>query len=120
MSFGRGHRGSCDAWVTAGAKGWGFEDLLPFFRRSEHAAGRDSAVRGTAGPLTVGPATIRHPIPEAGLAVAVEVGHRRAADPSGGLEEGFGWGDLNIVAGRRQSAADAYLTPHSAVPTCAS
>jgi choline dehydrogenase-like flavoprotein len=40
MSFGRGHRGSYDAWVTAGAKGWGFEDLLPFFRRSEHAEGR--------------------------------------------------------------------------------
>jgi choline dehydrogenase len=58
----------------------------------------------------VGPATVRHPIAEAGLAAAVEVGYRRATDLSGGLEEGFGWGDLNIVAGRRQSAADAYLT----------
>jgi choline dehydrogenase-like flavoprotein len=111
MSFARGHRDSYDAWVTAGAKGWGFNDLLPFLRRSEHAPGRDPATRGTAGPLTVGPATIRHPIAEAGLAAAAEVGHRRAADLSGGLEEGFGWGDLNIVAGRRQSAADAYLMP---------
>lgn len=59
MSFGRGHRGSYDAWVTAGAKGWGFEDLLPFFRRSEHAEGRDPATRGTTAPLTVGPATAR-------------------------------------------------------------
>jgi choline dehydrogenase len=111
MNFVRGHRGSYDAWVTAGAKGWGFEDLLPFFRRSEHAAGRDSALRGTAGPLKVGPATTRHPLPEAGLAAAVEVGYPRAVDLSGGLEEGFGWCDLNIVAGRRQNAADAYLTP---------
>jgi choline dehydrogenase len=111
MNFVRGHRGSYDGWVTAGAKGWGFDDLLPYFRRSEDAEGRDPAVRGTAGPLTVGPATIRHPVAEAGLAAAVEIGYRRAADLSGGLEEGFGWCDLNIVAGRRQSAADAYLMP---------
>jgi choline dehydrogenase len=61
MNFVRGHRGSYDAWVTAGAKGWGFEDLLPYFRRSEHADGRDPAIRGIAGPLTVAPATIRSP-----------------------------------------------------------
>jgi choline dehydrogenase len=111
MNFVRGHRGSYDAWVTAGAKGWSFEDLLPYFRRSEDAEGRDAAVRGLGGPLTVGPATVRHPIAEAGLAAAAEVGYRRAVDLSGGLEEGFGWCDLNIVAGRRQSAADAYLAP---------
>jgi choline dehydrogenase-like flavoprotein len=111
MNFVRGHRGSYDAWVTAGAKGWGFEDLLPYFRRSEDAQGRDPAIRGIAGPLTVGPAAIRHPIAEAGLAAAAEIGYRRAVDLSGGLEEGFGWCDLNIVGGRRQSAADAYLTP---------
>jgi choline dehydrogenase-like flavoprotein len=111
MNFVRGHRGSYDAWVTAGAKGWGFEALLPYFRRSENAEGRDPAIRGTTGPLTVAPATIRHPIAAAGLAAAVELGYRQAADLSGGLEEGFGWCDLNIVDGRRQSAADAYLTP---------
>jgi choline dehydrogenase-like flavoprotein len=111
MNFVRGHRGSYDAWVTAGAKGWGFEDLLPFFRRSENAEGRNPAIRGIAGPLTVGPATSRHPIAQAGMAAAADVGYRRAVDLSGGLEEGFGWCDLNIVAGQRQSAADAYLTP---------
>jgi choline dehydrogenase-like flavoprotein len=116
MNFVRGHRGSYDAWVTAGAKGWGFADLLPYFRRSERAEGRDPALRGMSGPLTVGPATTRHPIAEAGLAAAVQAGYRRAADLSGGLEEGFGWCDLNIVAGRRQSAADAYLTPAFARP----
>src|SRR6201991_410380 len=44
MSFIRGHRASYDAWVTAGAKGWGFDDLLPFFKRSEHVEGRDPAL----------------------------------------------------------------------------
>jgi choline dehydrogenase len=111
MNFVRGHRSSYDAWVTAGAKGWGFDDLLPAFKRSEHLEGRDPALRGTGGPLTPGPAVQRHPLAEAGLAAAGQAGYLMARDISGGLEEGFGWCDLSIVDGRRQSAADAYLTP---------
>lgn len=111
MAFTRGHRSSYDAWVTAGAEGWGFDDLLPYFKRSENVEGRDSALRGVGGPLTVGPAMPGNPVSAAGLDAAVQVGYRRAADVSGGLDEGFGWADLNIVDGRRQSAADAYLTP---------
>jgi choline dehydrogenase len=111
LNFVRGHRGSYDAWVKAGATGWGFDDLLPYFRRSEHTTGRDPAVRGEAGPLWVEPAAVRHPVAAAGLQAAVQAGYPQAADISGGLEEGFGWSDLNIVDGRRQSARDAYLTP---------
>ncbi|GAA5000575.1 hypothetical protein GCM10023317_32480 [Actinopolymorpha pittospori] len=111
MVFVRGHRSSYDAWVAAGATGWGFADLLPFFRRSENAVGRVSDLRGVDGPLTVAPASPPHPVPTALLQAATEVGHRRATDISGGDEEGFGWTDLNIIDGRRQSAADAYLTP---------
>jgi choline dehydrogenase len=111
MNFIRGHRSSYDAWVADGAKGWGFDDLLPYFRRSERALGRDPAIRGLHGPLTVSPAKVRHPVAEAGLAAATERGHLLASDVSSGEEEGFGWCDLNIVAGKRQSAADAYLTP---------
>jgi choline dehydrogenase-like flavoprotein len=109
MNFVRGHRGSYDAWVKAGATGWGFDDLLPYFRRSESATGRDPAVRGDRGPLAVGPASPGHPVAAAGLEAAAQAGYPRAADISGGLEEGFGWCDLNIVDGRRQSARDAYL-----------
>ena len=64
-----------------------------------------------AGPLTVGPAIDRHPVAAAGLQAAAQAGYSRAADISSGLEEGFGWCDLNIVDGRRQSARDAYLAP---------
>jgi choline dehydrogenase len=116
LNFVRGHRGSYDAWVTAGATGWGFEDLLPYFRRSERTTGRDPAVRGDDGPLTVGPATAPHPVAAAGLEAAVQAGYPRAADISGGLEEGFGWSDLNIVDGRRQSARDAYLSRAASRP----
>jgi choline dehydrogenase len=94
-----------------GAEGWGFDDLLPAFKRSERTEGRDPALRGVDGPLTPGPAVQRHPIAAAGLEAAAQVGYPIAGDISGGLEEGFGWCDLSIVDGRRQSAADAYLAP---------
>lgn len=107
MLFCRGHRSSYDAW---GLPGWGFDDLLPYFKRSETAKGRDPAIRGVDGPVIVGPSVDQHPVTSAGLGAAVEVGFRRAEDIAGGLEEGFGWVDLNVVDGRRQSAADSYLT----------
>jgi choline dehydrogenase len=111
MVFMRGHQSSYEAWVQAGAKGWGFDDLLPFLKRAEHTEGRDPALRGQDGPLRVAPARLRHPVATAGLAAAAELGHPTATDISGGQSEGFGWPDLTIADGRRQSAADAYLTP---------
>lgn len=116
MVFMRGHQSSYDRWIKAGAAGWGFADLLPFFRRTETAKAHDPALRGTDGPLVVGPATPPNPVLSACLDAASERGYQRADDISGGLEEGFGWTDLNIVAGRRQSAADAYLRPVMARP----
>jgi choline dehydrogenase len=61
--------------------------------------------------MVVAPATQPHPLAIAGLEAALEAGHLRATDISGGLEQGFGWTDLNIVEGARQSVADAYLRP---------
>ncbi|WP_440066813.1 GMC family oxidoreductase [Streptosporangium sp. OZ121] len=110
MVFTRGHRSGYDAWE---AKGWSFDDLLPYLKRSERAPGRGTRWRGRRGPLTVAPAAEPNPVLEACVEAAVEAGHRRAADISSGVEEGFGWPDLNIVDGRRQSAADAYLAPAS-------
>ncbi|MEU4097511.1 GMC family oxidoreductase N-terminal domain-containing protein [Streptomyces sp. NPDC026673] len=113
MVFTRGHRASYDAWAAGDAKGWDFDALLPYLMRSERAEGRDPGTRGQDGPLTVAPAREPNPVLEACLEAAAEVGHPRAADISSGLEEGFGRPDLNIVDGRRQSAADAYLAPAS-------
>lgn len=114
MSFLRGHRTGYDAWAAAGAHGWGWDDLLPSFRRSENVTGvpdRDPELRGTDGPLRVGPAVDRHPVARDFLRAALETGHREAHDLTGGLEEGFGWGDLSIADGVRQDAATAYLRP---------
>ncbi|MET9878795.1 FAD-dependent oxidoreductase [Actinacidiphila glaucinigra] len=58
----RGHRTGYDAWEKAGATGWNFDNLLPYLRRSEHAAGRDPAFRGTEGPMRVAPPRRVHPL----------------------------------------------------------
>lgn len=111
MVFLRGHRSSYDAWVTAGAKGWGYHDLLPFFRRSERVADGDPALRGQDGPLTPSRVSGPHPLAVATLAAAEQTGHPVVADVVSGMTEGFGWSDTTIVNGRRQSAFDAYLAP---------
>lgn len=112
MNFLRGHRSVFDGWAVIGAPGWGYDDLLPYFMRCENVsgvAGRDPAVRGTKGPLRVGPARDRHPAAEAFLGAAVAVGYAEVGDVTAGLEEGFGWGDLSIADGVRQDAVRGYL-----------
>ena len=111
LAFVRGHRSSYDAWPGLGAIGWGYDDLLPFFRRSETTKERDTAVRGVDGPLTVAPSAVPNPVTRAGIEAAVEIGYERASDITSGMETGVGWCDVNVVDGVRQSAADAYLRP---------
>ena len=111
LNFLRGHRSSYDAWTEQGATGWGFDDLLPYFRKSETTTGKDANLRGTDGPLTVGPTPEPSPVVVAALAAAVEAGYPLAQDISSGTETGFGLSDANVDQGRRVSAADAYLRP---------
>jgi choline dehydrogenase len=107
MLFVRGHRESYADWPA----GWRFDNLLPYFKRSETARHRDESLRGTDGPLLVGPADPPNDVLVAGLSAAQQCGHPQAVDVSGGDEVGFGAADLAIHHGRRQSAADAYLLP---------
>jgi choline dehydrogenase len=90
--------------------------LLPYFKRSETARYRDPSLRGDSGPMVVAAADPPNPVLVACLCAAVQLGYPHAKDVSGGLEVGFGFTDLNIVDGKRQSAADAYLLPALARP----
>jgi choline dehydrogenase len=112
MAFVRGDHSPYDAWSTAGATGWSYQDLLPYFKRSESTQGRDPAFRGVDGPLRVTPVTNRHPVSQGLFDAVVENGFPNTDDLSGANPEGAGWYDTNIVDGARQSAADAYLRPH--------
>jgi choline dehydrogenase len=112
MAHVRGHRAVYDGWATGGAAGWGFADLLPYFRRSEQAPGRDPALRGTGGPVRVAPAgqAGRHPVARAFAAALAGLGCPVTDDLSGAQQEGVAWVDL-AIGGERVSPADAYLRP---------
>ncbi|MFJ4468228.1 GMC family oxidoreductase [Streptomyces sp. NPDC089424] len=114
VMFIRGDRFSFDAWEAAGATGWTYDSLLPYFKRSEHAPGRDPDQRGVGGPVLVAPPTATAPLWEACFNAAVEAGHRFNEDCNSGNGEGVSFHDNNIRDGRRLSAADAYLTPAAA------
>jgi choline dehydrogenase len=112
MAHVRGHRDGYDAW---GVPGWSFADLLPGFRRSERAPGRDPALRGTGGPISVAPAAPgrRHPVAAAFGQALAQAGCPVTEDLSGTVQEGVAWVDLAIDGGRRVSAADGYLRARS-------
>ena len=74
MTHLRADRSSYDRWAADGASGWGFDDLLPYFRRAENAMGRDPHLRGTDGPLTVEPNVNPHPAAEAFFAACTRAG----------------------------------------------
>jgi choline dehydrogenase len=107
----RGDRCSYDAWESAGAAGWNYDALLPFFKRSERVVGGDPAYRGVDGPMLITPAPQSAPLWEACFQAAVETGNPPNQDSNAAVAEGTSWNDMNVVDGVRQSAADAYLIP---------
>jgi choline dehydrogenase len=115
MAHVRGHRSVYDGWAAAGAAGWDYESLLPYFRRSERRARSSSpGTRGDAGPVEVGPVPpqSRHPVARALADALAAGGYPVTADLSGACQEGVGWADLAITAsGRRAGPFTAYLQP---------
>jgi choline dehydrogenase len=111
LMFIRGDRHGFDAWENSGATDWNYDALLPYFKRSERAPGREPAYRGTNGPMPVEvPPTIA-PLWEACCIAALEAGHPFNKDCNAGTGEGVSFHDYNVRDGHRVSAADAYLTP---------
>jgi choline dehydrogenase len=113
MAHVRGHRAVYDAWEAGGATGWGYDSLLPYFKRSEHTEGRDPVLRGTGGPVRVAPVpeTSRHPAARALAEALCALGFPMTGDLSGGHQEGVAWPDLAIDGGKRVSPDTAYLRP---------
>ncbi|NMO50131.1 glucose-methanol-choline oxidoreductase [Actinoplanes sp. TBRC 11911] len=107
----RGHPADFDAWAKAGATGWDYESVLPYFRRMETVEGGDNRFRGDSGPMRPRPAADPNPMSGIFIDAAVAAGFSRTDDLNGAVPEGAGWNDLNIVDGQRQSAATAYLHP---------
>ena len=107
----RGDRSSYDAWEAAGATGWNYDAMLPFFKASEHSETGDPAVRGKYGPMHVATPAAIDPLWEACFEAAGEAGHAFNPDSNSGDAGGTSWSEVNVVDGRRESAADGYLAP---------
>jgi choline dehydrogenase len=106
----RGQREDYDHWRDLGNRGWGYDDLLPLFRRAEdHLAGADRW-HGTGGPVGVSPQP-RHPIADAWIASAGLLQHPANPDFNGDRQEGVGYYETTTRKGRRSSVAQAYLRP---------
>jgi choline dehydrogenase len=109
MQWFRGHAADYDAWEQAGATGWNYAALLPYFRRSEDWEGGPSAQRGGDGPMRVTRPKDPHPIASAMIEGAAELGLAKLDDPNSGDSEGATLANLNIAEGRRFSVVDGYL-----------
>ena len=109
MRWFRGHPSDYDAWERAGATGWNYAELLPYFRRSEAWEGGPSEHRGGNGPLRVTRPGKPHPVASALVEGAAELGLARLDDPNAGDTAGAAFANLNIADGRRFSVVDGYL-----------
>jgi choline dehydrogenase len=112
MVYVRGHARDFDTWAEMGADGWGYADVLPYFKRMEASHGGSGPdYRGTDGPLHVTRGPRSNPLFDAFVAAGREAGYPVTSDYNGAQQEGFGPMEATIWKGRRWSAANAYLKP---------
>lgn len=112
MVYIRGQAEDFDAWKDLGNPGWGWEDVLPYFKKSEDNARGADAWRGVGGPLHVADVSRHvHPLNEVYIKGAMEAGLRRNEDFNGESQEGVGLYQITTRNGIRMSAARAYLRP---------
>ncbi len=107
----RGQRQDYDQWRQLGNVGWGWDDVLPYFKRSENQERGADDFHGTGGPLAVSDMRIRHEICDAIIAAAVEIGIPANPDFNGPSQEGAGYFQLTARNGLRCSTAVGYLRP---------
>ncbi|MDX8499347.1 choline dehydrogenase [Mesorhizobium sp. VK4C] len=111
MVYVRGHARDFDHWAEQGAAGWGFADVLPYFKRLEDSNGGEDGWRGKSGPLHVQRGTRKNPLYGAFMEAGRQAGFELTDDYNGSKQEGFGPMEQTILGGRRWSAANAYLKP---------
>ncbi|MEJ8859613.1 GMC family oxidoreductase N-terminal domain-containing protein [Variovorax robiniae] len=107
----RGQHADYDDWVKAGARGWGFRDVLPWFRKSERYAGGENAWHGGSGELAVSDLRNDHPCCAAWLAAGAQAGYPSSDDFNGAVDQGLGAYQLTLDGRWRSSAATAFLHP---------
>ena len=111
MIYLRGHRTDFDEWAAAGCDGWSYDDVLPYFKRSEDNERGADEFHGVGGPLSVSDSRSMQPLIEVMLEAAVQAGYQHIPDLNVDRPEGVGRFQLTQRGGFRCSTADAYLNP---------
>lgn len=111
MVYIRGQARDYDTWAARGNEGWGFRDVLTYFKRAERQTRGESEFHGADGPLSVSELRTVNPLTRAFLAACREQGLPRNDDFNGARQEGVGLYQVTQKGGQRHSNADAYLKP---------
>ncbi|ORA11664.1 GMC family oxidoreductase [Mycobacterium arosiense] len=107
--FVRGNPADFDSWAEAGAKGWDYASVLPYFRRLENWNGAPSQYRGAGGPIDVGEHTMHHAANTEFVQAAQQAGHSWNPDYNGATQDGVGHVQVNQGRGVRSSASRRHL-----------
>jgi choline dehydrogenase len=113
MVYARGNRADYDAWNQPG---WSYDELLPYFKRSEDNERGESEYHGVGGPLAVSDGRSNNPMAAAFVEAAVQAGHAFNDDFNGPVQDGFGFFQVTQRNGRRCSTAVAFLHPAMSRP----
>jgi choline dehydrogenase len=107
----RGQKEDFDHWRQLGNSGWSYDDVLPYFRKSERQQRGGNAFHGADGELAVSDPTETHPLADAFIEAGIMSGYPANDDFNGASQEGFGYLQMTVRNGRRSSAATAFLRP---------
>lgn len=116
MCYIRGHASDYDEWESLGNLGWGYQDVLPYFRKSEAQERGADTYHGTEGFLSVSDLRIRNPLSEAFIKAGKQAGHHYSIDFNGESQDGVGFYQVTQRNGQRCSSAVAYLRPAESRP----
>ena len=111
MLYVRGHARDFDDWAQMGNRGWSWEEVLPFFKRSERRDGGDPAFRGAEGALRVSDMRDRFELTDDVIRAAEELGYPHNPDYNGASQDGFAYYQVCQKGGLRHSAFRAFLKP---------
>ena len=111
MVYVRGQVDDFNHWAQLGNQGWSFEDVLPYFKKSEDNSRGESELKGVGGPLAVSDVSEPNALCDALIEAGSEIGIPRNNDINGLDQEGIGYHQATIRNGRRCSAARAFLGP---------
>jgi choline dehydrogenase len=111
MMYVRGHRDDYDEWAALGNDGWGYDDVLPAFRRSERNTRGGSTYHGGTGPMSVSDPRDPSPMSRAFVEAAISAGIAPNPDINGASQDGVTLTQVTQRRGKRESTATAFLDP---------